>query len=373
MNLKDKTTIVRIVAGVVALVAILATSLIINRFGGVSPAKPDAPENVVREGFLYAGIPARIEFQPEQPAIPVRDAKLMTGAWDLLANVSGTFNAYDQTSELGRLNTDTSTGPVRISNDLASVLGMSGAIGQVTRGAFDITIRPLKTLWKQAVKTGVAPDPAAITTALERTGFSKLDIARDADTTWTVTRKVPGMELDFGGIVKGWSVGRGLDYLMAAGVKSALVQVGGEIAISGIAPGGGPWRIGIKHPLEKDANWTVLSISGRAAVSTSGNYEQPIKIGNTDYYHIINPSTGEPISTDILGVTVVVTAGPDMNAMADGLSTAFAVLGVDEALKVAERMPGVDVMFIIRGPDGKPIEKATPGLAKLKPPLQGVM
>lgn len=382
MNVKDKTTATRIAAGGVALMAILGTSLIVNKLGNVNPAKPDAPENVVREGFLYAGIPARIEFQPVSVADykaadgqktafsqTAFDAEIMNGTWARLADVSSTFNAYDPTSELGKLNTNPSIEPVPVSDDLAKVTAISGLIGQLTHGAFDITIRPLKSIWKMAAKTGQLPDTAARASALERTGFGKLDMRQYTNSQWNITRKVPGMELDFGGIVKGWSVGRGLDYLTTAGVKSALVQVGGEIAISGQAPGGGPWRVGIKHPLKKDANWTVLSISGRAAVSTSGNYEQPVKIGNTDYYHIINPSTGEPISSDILGVTVVVTRGPDMNAMADGLSTGFAVLGADKSIEQAEHMPGVDVMFIVRGADGKPIEKTTSGFAKLKPPL----
>jgi thiamine biosynthesis lipoprotein len=251
---------------------------------------------------------------------------------------------------------------------MADVAGISTTVSQMTAGAFDATVLPLKKLWKDAAQRGRLPDNGAIVDVLGRMGWGYMNLVRTPDNHWQIARTRPGMQLDFGGIVKGWSVGEALNYLADRGVKSALVQVGGEIALLGNAPTGKPWHIGIRHPINKDENWTVLTITGRTAVSTSGNYEQPIKIGGIDYYHIFDPVTGQPIPTNVLGTTVVVTGGKNPNALADGLATAFSVMGPDKALAAAAKMTGVDVLFIVRdSATGEPKEIKTPGFDRYRP------
>ncbi len=316
---------------------------------------------VTKEGLVYAGIPARVEF------VPTPSASGPEQAWRILVDTGNVFNAFDPASELGRLNATPGADAVDVSRDLGDAIGGAIGISQATQGAFDITVRPLKKLWKKAVETGIAPTDYELSAALEKIGWGYLSLIRAPSNSWKVSRGRPGMELDLGGIVKGWSVDRAVQWLTDRRVKSALVQVGGEIGLVGQSDTNRPWRIGIRHPLDGNRNWTVLSITGRAAVSTSGNYEQPIKIGGIDYYHIFDPAIGRPISTDILGVTVVVTAGQDMNARADGLATAFAVMGVDKALETAATMKGVDVLFIVRDKDGgKPVERTTPGFKRFR-------
>lgn len=348
-----------IVKGVVLAVLVITVALV--AWIRITETTARIAKPVSRDGMLYAGIPARVEF------LPSGSATAPDAPWKILADVGTVFNAFDPQSELGKLNATPGTGEIEVSRDLGDAIGQAVGISQATRGAFDITIRPLKTLWKRAADTGNLPADYEIKAALDRVGWGYVSLVRGESNVWRVSRAKPGMELDLGGIVKGWSVDKAVDWLTDRRVKSALVQVGGEIGLIGNSTAGRPWRIGIRHPLDGSKNWTVLSLTGRVAVSTSGNYEQPVKIGGTDYYHIFDPVTGRPVSTDILGVTVVVTSGQSMNARADGIATAFAVMGVDKSLEMAATMPGVDVLFIVRDAlTGQPTEKTTPNFNRLR-------
>ncbi len=364
---------------------IVAALLVLDMIPGLrgDPGASDSSNVASRSGFLYAGIPARIEFMTDTGEairmnlknVPDGDlrrgglstAKRLDGAWDILVRTGSVFNPFDPSSELAILNSNQTTSPVQVSDWMAQVAGSATTVSQMTSGAFDATVRPLKTIWKNAAQSGVLPDEADITHALGRMGWGYVTLLRDGEGKWEIARNRPAMELDFGGIVKGWSVGMAMTFLQDNGVKSALVQVGGEIALAGNSPSGRPWRIGIRHPLEPGSNWTILNISGRTAVSTSGNYEQPVMIGNTAYYHIFDPITGRPIPTDVLGTTVVVSGGPNPNAIADGLATAFAVMGPDRAIEAAAKMDGVEVLFIVRDPaSGAPKERTTPGFDRFR-------
>ena len=345
-------------AGIAATLVLALACLAVFRLAGLDD---DERRTVSRNGSVYAGIPARVQFVPvpgtDTPDVP----------WRMLVDTGVVFNVFDTNSELGRLNAIPGTAPVDVSDELGDAVGNSIGISQMTRGAFDITVRPLKKLWHDAADTGKMPEDAQIDAALEKVGWGLIDLTRTDRNSWQITRARPGIELDLGGIVKGWSVDRAIEHLAARKVESAIVQVGGEIGLIGTTAANKPWRIGIRHPLDPTANWTVLNLTGRAAVSTSGNYEQPVRIGNTDYYHIFDPTTGRPVPTSVLGVTVVVTSGTAMNTRADGLATAFAVMGVDKSLELAAGMEGVHVLFIVRDPvSGKPVERTSPGFEALR-------
>ena len=367
---------------------IVTAAIIIGRQGQQikTPVPDRSSESIERSGNLYMGIPARIEFVTAG-AEAARQKKHKTAtmetdddtgslpapvkldrSWALLADISDTFNAFDPFTELGKLNTADSTAPIDVSEDMASVVGISTTVSQMTRGAFDSTVKPLKALWKKARLTGQPPADADVVDAMAKTGWGYCKLLRTPENKWQVAKTRPGMQLDFGGIVKGWSVDRALKFLTWHKVTSALIQVGGEIGLTGHAPTGKPWRIGIRHPLEKTSNWTVLEIEGRTAVSTSGNYEQPVKVGNIDYYHIFDPRTGSPVDTDILGTTVVVSGRNNPNAIADGLATAFTVMGPDEALVLAHDLKGVEVLFIVRDKASRQLKEiTTPGFNKFRP------
>lgn len=218
---------------------------------------------------------------------------------------------YSDTSELMRL--CRSSGPVQVSRDLLTVLEAAQRYALETGGAFDVTIGPLSVLWRKARRDGVPPDAADIAAARERIGFRLLSIQRGR-----VTLARSGMRLDLGGIAKGFAADEALAVLRAAGYRSALVALSGDIAVGSPPPGQRGWRIELS-PTEGEARSVALADAG---VSTSGAREQYLEYQGTRYSHILDPRTGQPL-TVTRGVSAVARHAMD----ADALATAAAVLG----------------------------------------------
>jgi thiamine biosynthesis lipoprotein len=160
-------------------------------------------------------------------------------------------------------------------------------------------------------------------------------LVREQSGGWFDPWAQPG-GVDPTGLVKGWAAARALSVLTAAGVRSAMVSAGGDVATFGPSPSGGPWRIGITHPWSRRDLVGVVEVGGGGAVCTSGTYERGL--------HILDPRTGEQSSCT---VSATVT-GPDL-AVVDALATGLAA-GGDEALAAIERLDGYEG-WIIR-PDG---------------------
>jgi thiamine biosynthesis lipoprotein len=293
---------------------------------------------------VFKGIPARVHY-----ALPaVENAEEIATSINSLVRIifgeiNDTFNSFDPGSEVSRLNNNKIDAPHKISLEMQEALLLSRDIWNQSDGAFDITVWPFKTLWSQAAERQKAPTSEDLAKTLERVGMQKLTID---PLQHLLSRKVEGLSMDFGGIIKGYTVDRICTLFKERGVTHALVQVGGEIRVFGKNPDGKPWVLGIQHPKDMDKLFGAMSVPEEFAVSSSGNYRQPVTIGDTVYYHIFDPLTGHPIPTRILGVTVVVQGGDYPNARADAWATAVAVMGVDKGLKYANEH-GIDVLFLL--------------------------
>lgn len=317
---------------------------------------------------IYHGIPTRIRFRmpPDRAAEATATAE---AAWAEFRRVGVAFNAFDPESEVGRFNADQGKEIRAVTGGFATLLDLSREAWTLTGGAFDPTVWPVKTLWRRAAERGVVPTDAEIETARLPVGMDRLTAVRRSalarrPTAGTggpslVHRAMAGVMLDFGGIVKGHAVDRVADLLRTAGATDWLVQCGGEIAARGLGPAGRAWRIGVRHPLVPDGIWGSVSRDGDLAVSTSGNYEQPVRIGERDFHHIVDPRTGRPVASPLLGVTVAVLDGPDRNARADAIATGLTVMGLESGRALVESRPDLAALFIVQGPDGQPTGVAT--------------
>jgi len=156
----------------------------------------------------------------------------------------------------------------------------------------------------------------------------------------------PLIQLDLGGIAKGYAVERVLDLIRQLGGKAALVQLGGEIATFG-SRGLEAWKIGVQHPLNDNEVWGVIEQNGDLRVSTSGSYRQVMEIAGIKYSHIFDPRTGLPLPENLLGVTLISTGTGGSNAELDAAATAVMVLGVEKGLKLAAEF-GAEALFITR-------------------------
>jgi FAD:protein FMN transferase len=267
-----------------------------------------------------------------------------------MQGLSSRFNIYDPASEVGRLNAAVSGKPVRVSPELADVLRAAAAAHQNTNGYFDITVRPLVLLWKEAKRTGTLPAAKEIQKARSLVGFANVSLSGDA-----VTFLKPAISVDLGGIAKGYVVHRTTEYLKQRGVKAGIVDAGGDLFAWGKKPDGGKWRIGIRHPREGKAVLKVLEIEDRA-VLTSGDYERYFMRDGRRYSHIVNPFSGMPDS-DIMSVTIVSTSLMSVDGLSSGLLAMGSARAANTIRLLKKTLPGTD--FILTRMDGDSLTMET--------------
>lgn len=252
--------------------------------------------------------------------------------------VEGTFNRYDKSSELYRINTADKSEGIIISQDMSKVLNTAFILNKLTHGALDATIAPLEKLWGFYGKgTHDKPDEASIKKMLEIVGMQNLIFDEDKKKLFFKYKEVT---LDFNATAKGYAVDEAIKVLRSSGVQEALVDAGGDIFCLG-KNRGNDWVIGIRDPRDTKQVIGTLALADKG-VATSGGYENFTIIDGKKYPHIMDPRSGYPVMNDVLSTTVIA----DTCQIADGLATAFFVLGADESINIVEDEEGVDCIII---------------------------
>ena len=223
-----------------------------------------------------------------------------------------------------------------ISEDLASLLSEGLDITRESDGAFDIAIAPLTSLWDFTAEDPKVPDDAAIQKALPLCSSDGVTIDGQ-----DITLPSDDIQFDVGAIAKGYIADRLKDLLVKKGVKSAIINLGGNVLCIGSKPDGTPFKVGIQKPFaDRNETEAVMDITGKSVVS-SGIYERCFKQDGKLYHHILNPKTGYPYDNGLISVTII----SDQSVDGDALSTTCFALGLDEGLKFAEKK-GVQAVFI---------------------------
>jgi FAD:protein FMN transferase len=234
--------------------------------------------------------------------------KAITAAFNRAAELDSKLSDYKPESELNLL---CRAAPIRkvVSEDLYRVLDHAQGMARESEGAFDVTLGPLIRLWREARRLAKLPDPAAIEEARHRTGFRKLRLFPKGIVELTVR----GMQLDLGGIAKGYAADEMLRILKEAGFSNVLVAASGDLAIGDPPPDRRGWRV----KLAETGEVRELSNTG---VSTSGDESQFVLIGGVRYSHVLDPATGIGLPSS---ATVSVIAPTAMEA--DARATAESV------------------------------------------------
>ena len=223
-----------------------------------------------------------------------------------------------------------------ISEDLASLLSQGLSITRESDGAFDIAIAPLTSLWDFTAEDPKVPDDAAIQKALPLCSSDGVTIDGQ-----DITLPSDDIQFDVGAIAKGYIADRMKDLLVKKGVKSAIINLGGNVLCIGSKPDGTPFKVGIQKPFaDRNETEAVMDITGKSVVS-SGIYERCFKQNGKLYHHILNPQTGYPYDNGLISVTII----SDQSVDGDALSTTCFALGLEDGLKFAEKK-GVQAVFI---------------------------
>jgi len=227
-------------------------------------------------------------------------------------------------SEISKINSNSGIGPVVVSQETFDIIAVAVTYSGLTDGAFDITIAPIMDIWGFKDSNYRVPAASEIQATLPLVGWSRIILDR---TNMTVELPVVGMELDLGGIAKGYASDKVQKVMHGFNITSALISLGGNVAVFGPKADGSLWKIAISDPQAPDSYIGVLQATD-VSVITSGGYERNFTQGGITYIHIMDPATGSPVQTDLLSVSII---SPD-GVQGDSLSTALFVMGKDKAI-----------------------------------------
>ena len=301
----------------------------------LSACRPDAEPARVSETRRLMGVPWTITLHA---ASRTAGQAALVAAFAEVARLEAILSDYDPHSELSRLSAAAPMAdPVPVSTDLWQVLTRSVALRDASDGAFDPTVGPLTTLWRQARRSGRLPGPKKLAAARAAVGPHAL---RLADRGQAVQLPQAGTRLDLGGIGMGYAADRVLAVLRDRGITAALVDASGDIAVSGPPPGATGWRIAVRGLPGQEAAGPTLLLAN-AAVTTSGDAFQAVEIDGVRYSHIVDPRTGMGVT----GPAAVTVIAPD-GTTADALATAASVLGLAEGVDLIARFPGCAARFV---------------------------
>jgi thiamine biosynthesis lipoprotein len=277
----------------------------------------------------------------------------------IFERLEGELSTYRPDSAISLLAEKAGVAPIAFSDHAYQVLRAGQQFGELSEGAFDITAAPLLRLWGFG-RTSAATDLPSQTDIQEQ--LRLVDYRRLVLREGTAFLPLKGMAVDLGGIAKGYAVDRAFEFCRSAGIKDFLIDLSGHIRVCGQPQWRMHWQIGVRHPFDRSRILGKITLRSGMALTTSGNYERFVEIGQQRYAHIINPRTGYPV-TGTAGVTVLA----DDDTTADGLSTPFFVVGLKGAGQLLQKTPSVEVLIV---PDKYPTEIwLTPGFRKVFVPI----
>ena len=257
------------------------------------------------------------------------------------------LSTWDPTSEISRFNAHASTEPFALAPETVGLLGIAREVGELSGGAFDITVGPLVAAWGfgPGGPPSKPPSPEELSELRARVGGDRLTVDVAAA---TVAKARPDVAVDLSALVPGWTADRIAGALEALGHGNFIVDIGGEVVARGHRADGDRWRVAVESPGMDPDGVLVLALED-VAVATSGDYRNAyIDEEGRRRSHLIDPRTGEPVTHSLTSVTVVHAEG----VWADALATALLVMGPEPAWDLAGKLD-LAVRLVARGEDGR--------------------
>lgn len=250
--------------------------------------------------------------------------KVLNGAFSLCENYENTLSRTKESSEISLLSIEEN----KVSPDTLEVIKKGLYYCNYSDGRFDITISPVSDLWD--FKNEIVPTRDEIAEALKNVDYQSIDISEN-------TVNTHGKSIDLGGIAKGYIADKLLEYFKNNGVKSGIINLGGNVTVFG----NDFYNVGIKKPFTGSDIVATVKLRDKS-VSTSGVYERCFKRDDVLYHHIIDTKTGFPADTDLLSASVI----GDASADCDALSTICILSGLRDAKIAIENTDGFEAVFI---------------------------
>jgi thiamine biosynthesis lipoprotein len=248
---------------------------------------------------------------------------------------------FSPDSEISRINSNAGISGVKVSSDILDIISRSLYVSEKTLGAFDISIGPVSSLYD--FRKHIKPDWHIIRKILPLVNYRYVIIDEGKS---SVFLKKKGMQIDPGGIAKGFAADKAVDILKKQGIHAGIVAVAGEIKTFGLKPDGQPWKIGIRNPRATDREDDIMATTELTdmAISTSGDYERFFISEGKRYHHLLDPETGLPAG-DCMSVTVIAKDA----VFTDAFATGVFILGPEKGLKLLDEMGLEGIIVDSRG------------------------
>lgn len=291
----------------------------------------DAVAEWYRQDAAIMGTAIAVELWHEDEA---KGRALTQAVVNEMRRIDDLMSTYKPDSELSRINARAANEAVPVGAELLALIQRALDFSRLTNGAFDITYASAGQYYDY--RKGIRPSAEQLARALPAIDYRHVRI--DPQNA-TIRFLHSGVRIDLGGIAKGYAVDRCIAILQAAGVKSAMVNAGGDTRVLG-KHWKQPWMVGIRDPRNREGLVTMIPLED-AAISTSGDYERYFEKDGVRYHHILNPRTG----TSSAGVRSVSIIGNDATTT-DALSTSLFVMGVDPGMELVDTLPDTEAVII---------------------------
>ncbi len=297
-------------------------------------------------GVLFFSCGKQLERQKAEIEFSSMDTKMQITAYgkqseaavaaaaERITALESLLSVTDRESDVYRMNTAAGA-PVKIAPETAEVISAAFSIADETGGKFNPALYPVLAAWGFTVRKFRVPPRNEVEELLKLTDYKKIVLEND-----TITLPA-GAEIDLGGIGKGYAGDAADKLLRSYGIKSALLNLGGNVQVIGAKPDGSYWTIGIRSPFAKDSIG-FLEVKDAAVITSGGYIRYFVGEDGHKYKHIFDPTTGAPVENEMLSSTVIGSDG----TLCDALATAFYVMGVKDAVAYCKSHPELSLIFI---------------------------
>ena len=270
-----------------------------------------------------------------------------------LESINNEMSTYVINSDISLFNKLDKNAAIVITNNFRQVILQSIYWSKQSNGAFDISSLPLTTAWRKGKKDREyedkwePPSDLEITTSLDKVGFEKIKISQNS-----LIKTLKGQQIDVNAIAKGWGVDHLFNLIKSFGYSNFMVEIGGEVRVSGKNINNKPWQIGIDYPvINTKPGEKIMAIAPLIdkSMATSGNYRNFYQIGDSMIFHTIDPTTGYPAYTNMLSASVF----SKTCFLADAYATSFMVMGFEKSKQLSSSIDEIEVLLIYYDNNGE--------------------
>ncbi len=269
------------------------------------------------------------------------DEEILNKVFNKVKELESILSINENGTLVDKINDAAGISPVKADDYTYTVVKKGVEYSKLSNGLFDISVGPIVKLWSIGLPEAKVPTQEEINEKLPLIGYNNIELNDDDKTIYL---KKKGMMIDLGGIAKGYTADVISELLTEEGVKSAIINLGGNVFAHGKKINGSDWRIGIQNPFSERGGIIGTITTNNKSIVTSGIYERYIEENGIKYHHILSPKTGYPYENEIAGITIVSNKSID----GDALSTSVFAMGVEEGMKFVNSIDGIDAIFITK-------------------------